>query len=77
VALFTPQGRSAEFFGLWGLSIKLAAIVGPMSYGLIAWYSDGDHRQAIFSTLMFFVAGLVVLLTVNEKRGREAAVIGE
>jgi UMF1 family MFS transporter len=48
-----------------------------MSYGLIAWYSDGDHRQAIFSTLMFFVAGLVVLLTVNEKRGREAAVIGE
>ena len=77
VALFTPQGRSAEFFGLWGLSIKLAAIVGPMSYGLIAWYSDGDHRQAIFSTLMFFVAGLLVLLTVNEKRGREAAVIGE
>lgn len=77
VGLFTPQGRSAEFFGLWGLSIKLAAIVGPMSYGLIAWYSDGDHRQAIFSTLMFFVAGLVVLLTVNEKRGREAAVIGE
>ena len=77
VALFTPQGRSAEFFGLWGLSIKLAAIVGPMSYGLIAWYSDGDHRQAIFSTLMFFIVGLVVLLTVNEKRGREAAVIGE
>ena len=77
VALFTPQGRSAEFFGLWGMSIKLAAIVGPMSYGLIAWYSDGDHRQAIFSTLMFFIVGLVVLLTVNEKRGREAAVIGE
>ena len=77
VALFTPQGRSAEFFGLWGLSIKLAAIIGPMSYGLIAWYSDGDHRMAIFSTLMFFVAGLLLLFTVNEKRGREAAVIGE
>jgi len=26
---------------------------------------------------MFFVAGLLVLLTVNEKRGREAAEIGE
>ncbi len=77
VALFTPDGRSAEFFGLWGLSIKLAAIIGPMSYGLIAWYSEGDHRQAIFSTLMFFVAGLLVLFTVNEKRGREAAVVGE
>jgi UMF1 family MFS transporter len=77
VALFSPDGRSAEFFGLWGLSIKLAAIIGPMSYGLIAWYSEGDHRQAIFSTLMFFVAGLIVLFTVNEKRGREAAVVGE
>jgi UMF1 family MFS transporter len=77
VALFAPDGRSAEFFGLWGLSIKLAAIIGPMSYGLIAWYSKGDHRQAIFSTLMFFVVGLIVLFTVNEKRGREAAVVGE
>ena len=77
VALFTPDGRSAEFFGLWGLSIKLAAIVGPMSYGLIAWLSNGDHRQAIFSTLMFFVVGLILLFTVNEKRGREAAAIGE
>jgi UMF1 family MFS transporter len=77
VALFAPDGRSAEFFGLWGLSIKLAAIIGPMSYGLIAWYSEGDHRQAIFSTLMFFVVGLIVLFTVNEKRGREAAVVGE
>jgi len=77
VALFTPAGRSAEFFGLWGLSIKLAAIIGPMSYGLIAWYSNGDHRQAIFSTLMFFVVGLIVLFTVDEKRGREAAVVGE
>ncbi len=77
VALFTPDGRSAEFFGLWGLSIKLAAIIRPMSYGLIACYGGGDHRQAIFSTLMFFVAGLLVLFTVNEKRGREAAVVGE
>ncbi len=77
VALFAPNGRSAEFFGLWGLSIKLAAIIGPMSYGLIAWASEGDHRQAIFSTLMFFVVGLLVLFTVNEKRGREAAVVGE
>ncbi len=77
VALFAPDGRSAEFFGLWGLSIKLAAIIGPMSYGIIAWYSNGDHRQAIFSTLMFFVVGLIVLFTVNEKRGLEAAVVGE
>jgi UMF1 family MFS transporter len=77
VALFTPNDRSAEFFGLWGLSIKLAAIIGPLSYGLIAWYSNGDHRLAILSTLMFFIIGLVVLLTVDEGRGRESAAVGE
>jgi len=77
VGLFTPAGRSAEFFGLWGLAMKLSAIVGPLCYGLIAWSTGGDHRQAIFSTLLFFVAGLLVLLTVDERRGRAAAVIGE
>ena len=73
VGLFSPNGRNAEFFGLWGLSIKTAAIIGPMCYGLIAWYTQGDHRQAILSTLIFFVAGLILLLTVNEGRGRHHA----
>jgi UMF1 family MFS transporter len=75
VGLFSPHGRSAEFFGLWGLSIKAAAIIGPLLYGLIAWYSRGDHRLAIISTLVFFIAGLLLLLTVSEKRGREQAQI--
>jgi UMF1 family MFS transporter len=77
VSLFTPADRSAEFFGLWGLSIKLAAILGPLSYGFIAWYSSGNHRLAILTTLSFFIVGLLVLLTVNEKRGRLAAAVGE
>ena len=73
VGLFTPAGRSAEFFGLWGLSIKTAAIIGPICYGLIAWYTQGDHRMAILSTLVFFVGGLLLLLTVDEGRGRHHA----
>jgi UMF1 family MFS transporter len=77
VGLFTPDGRSAEFFGLWGLAIKFSAIVGPLCYGTIAWYTDGDHRQAILSTLAFFIAGLLILLTVDQQRGVRAAEIGE
>lgn len=77
VGLFSPAGRNAEFFGLWGLSIKTAAIIGPMCYGLIAWYTQGDHRQAILSTLIFFIAGLLLLLTVNEGRGRHHAQLVE
>ncbi|ROR34709.1 MFS transporter [Inmirania thermothiophila] len=73
VAAFTPAGRAAEFFGLWGLAVKLAAVLGPPSYGLVAYLTGGDHRRALLTTAAYFVAGLVLLATVDERRGRAAA----
>jgi UMF1 family MFS transporter len=75
IGQFTPPRRAAEFFGLWGLAGRLAAMVGPISYGLIAHLTAGDHRLAILSTIAFFVAGLVLLTTVNEQRGKAAALV--
>jgi UMF1 family MFS transporter len=74
IGQFSPPARAAEFFGLWGLAGKLAAIVGPLSYGLITYCTAGNHRLAILSTVLFFVVGLLILTTVNEPRGRAAAV---
>jgi UMF1 family MFS transporter len=76
VGQLAPPGRAAEFFGLWGLAGKLAAMVGPLSYGLITYLTAGNHRLAILSTVLFFVAGLLLLATVNESRGRAAALQG-
>jgi UMF1 family MFS transporter len=73
VGLFSPPARTAEFFGLWGFAGKAAAIIGPMTYGLITYLSRGNHRLALLATSAFFVVGLILLLTVNERRGREAA----
>lgn len=73
IGLFAPAGHSGEFFGLWGLSIKLAAIIGPMAYGSITALSRGSHQSALFVTGGFFVVGLLVLMTVDEARGRQAA----
>ncbi|RMD68577.1 MAG: MFS transporter [Gammaproteobacteria bacterium] len=73
IGLFSPPGRSAEFFGLWGLAGKLASILGPMAYGIIGYLTEGDHRLALLSTLAFFAAGLLMLFTVDERRGRLAA----
>ena len=70
VGQFTPVARSAEFFGLWGLASRAAAILGPLSYGLINRISGGDQRMALLSTLGFFVVGFILLLTVDEQRGR-------
>lgn len=73
VSKFSPPQYAAEFFGLWGLAGKLAAIIGPLSYGGIAYLSQGNHRLAVLSTLVFFVVGLITLLTINEQRGKQAA----
>ena len=70
---FTPLNRTGEFFGLWGLAARLAAIIGPASYGLISYLSDGNQQLAILSTLVFFVAGLIGLTTIDEQRGKRAA----
>jgi UMF1 family MFS transporter len=76
VAVFAPTQRRAEFFGLWGLAVKLAAVAGPMTYGLVTWLSGGDHRLALGITGLYFVAGLILLIGLDEKRGREAARTG-
>ncbi len=73
VGLFSPPGRAAEFFGLWGFAAKSASIVGPLVYGAIVYFSLGNQRLALVSTTLFFILGLILLLTVDEKRGRAAA----
>jgi UMF1 family MFS transporter len=70
VAYLSPPSRSAEFFGLWGVATRLAAILGPLTYGAVTWMTHGNHRLAILLTGSFFVAALLVLAFVDERRGR-------
>ena len=73
VGWFSPPGREAEFFGLWGLAVKCASVLGPLTYGAVTWISGGDHRLAMLVTGLFFVAGLILLRGVDAGRGRRAA----
>jgi len=77
VGYLSPPARTAEFFGLWGLAVKLASILGPVSYGLVTWMSGGSHRLAIVITGLFFVGGLALLRAVDVKRGRTAALAAD
>jgi UMF1 family MFS transporter len=74
VGYLAPADRHAEFFGLWGLAVKLASILGPLSYGAITWATDNNHRIAILVTGVFFLLGLAVLASVDPERGRRAAI---
>ena len=68
-----PSARLAEFFGLWTFAVRLAAIIGPITYGLVTWLTDNNHRLAILVTGSFFVIGLALLRRVDMKRGVAAA----
>ncbi|WP_298928724.1 MFS transporter [uncultured Ramlibacter sp.] len=71
--LFAPPRQLGEFFGLWTFAIRLASVIGPLSYGAIAWATGGNQRIAILSTTVLFFVGLVLLLKVDVARGRAAA----
>ena len=73
VGVLAPARRRAEFYGFWGLAVKLSAIAGPLTYGLATWLTGNDHRRALLVTGSYFVIGLVLLFGVRVARGRRAA----
>ncbi|AKJ28601.1 MFS transporter [Caldimonas brevitalea] len=71
--VFAPPRHLAEFYGLWTFAVRLAAIIGPVTYGVVSWLTAGNHRLAFLSTALFFGAGLALLRPVDVARGRAAA----
>jgi UMF1 family MFS transporter len=68
--LFTPDANSAEFFGFFAVSGKFASIFGPLIYGILIAIT-GSVQSGVLSVLIFFVVGMIILWTVNEKKGME------
>ncbi|WP_420226498.1 MFS transporter [Pigmentiphaga litoralis] len=64
-----PATRLGEFFALWTFATRLAAIIGPLTYGMVTWITDGNHRLGILITGVFFVIGLLVLTRIDMRRG--------
>lgn len=73
VGVLAPSDRLAEFYGLWTLAVRLAAIIGPITYGLVTWVTGGNHRLAILTTGLFFVVGLMLLARIDMARGARSA----
>ena len=71
VGLFSPNTKAGEFYGLWSLSGRLSSIVGLMGLGILQTVF-GLHRAVLVCSVFFFVA-VVVVLFVNEERGKSVA----
>jgi len=87
VALFAPPGKSAEFFGFFATFGRVSSVIAPLVFGWLAaeaalWYEargqgvalaeQAGLRLAILSIAAFILAGLFLLLFVNEQKAREA-----
>ena len=67
-AQLIPKGREAEYFGIYEISDKGTSWLCPVLFGLALQFS-GSYRLAMLSLIVFFAAGLVVLLKVDVAKG--------
>jgi UMF1 family MFS transporter len=70
VGLLSPPERRAEYYGLWGLLGKLAAVIGPAAFGGVRWLTDSP-RWSIVSAAAFFVAGIILIQMLPRLRPSE------
>ncbi len=69
VGFLAPEGKAGETYGLWGMTMKLSAL---MTFPF-AWVRDSFGTPASLLVLAgFVVAGMVLTFMVDEKRGRIA-----
>ncbi len=47
VGLFSPPRRLGEFFGLWTFAVRLAAIAGPLTYGVVTLLTAGQSPHCV------------------------------
>ncbi|MEE2885167.1 MAG: MFS transporter [Chloroflexota bacterium] len=70
-AYMTPESRSTEFFGFFGLIGRASAVFGPMLY--LIFTGIYDTRVAILVLLVIIVVGTVLLKWVDVNAGRLVA----
>ena len=66
-----PETRSAEFFGFFGFFGKVAALLGPLIYGIMT--VAFDSRVGIFSISIIIFVGTVLMRYVDVDAGRADA----
>ena len=60
-----PATQAAEFFGLYNMVGKAAAVFGPLLVGSITRLT-ADPRLGMLSILFLFVVGMLMFLKVSE-----------
>ncbi len=67
-----PKSQSAEFFSFFGVSEKIAGILGPFLFATVSTLM-GHSRLSIVSLIVFFAVGGLLLTRVDEQEGIRVA----
>lgn len=62
-----PPGKEAEFFSIYEVSERGTSWLGPLAFGLVNQIT-GSLRPAMVSIILFFIAGMALLLRVDVRR---------
>jgi UMF1 family MFS transporter len=83
VGQLSPENKSAEFYGFFAVAGRTSSFIGPTLYGILAaeaalYFEKSGYMQlvaeqlgqriALGSVIVFLIAGLIILLTVNLKK---------
>ena len=82
VSYFAPEGRSAEFYGIFAVTGRTSSFIGPTVYGFLAYEAykyfentrgfstllaeQAGQRVALGSIVVFLIVGLLILLGVKD-----------
>ncbi len=63
-SLMIPKGQEAKYFSLYEISERGTSWIGPLLFGLALQFT-GSYRIALFSLVIFFISGLLLLTKVS------------
>lgn len=72
VRLISNKGLSTEMFGLYALSGRITAFIGPWLFGWMT-LTFGSQRMGMATVLLFFVVGALLLIPIQFGEARRNA----
>jgi UMF1 family MFS transporter len=71
--LFSPHHKAGEFFGFYGMAQKMAVILG-LGFQFLLGSLGASFNLAIGASAVFFIAGFLLMFSINERAGRIVAI---
>lgn len=62
---FIPEGKEAEYFGVYSFVGKSSSILGPFLFAQVS-HAFGTQRPAVLSLIIFFLTGMIIIKSVKD-----------